>query len=257
MRWRRYIVLLPLVLFAGPVAMLGGQVSGSEWWQASREPAGLAPDPATTPEAVVQVYAARAFSWRGAFGVHTWIAVKPSGAARYRIYQVIGWHLRHGGQALSIAEDIPDRYWYGNRPELLVDLRGAGVDAIIRRIDSVARAYPYATEYRLWPGPNSNTFTAWVARRVPELRLDLPPTAIGKDWLGADGPVAETPSGTGYQFSLFGVLGVLVGREEGIEVNIAGLSFGVDPLDLALRLPGVGRLALLSGRGDARAAGRD
>jgi hypothetical protein len=30
-----------------------------------------------TREAVVQVYSARAVSWRGWFGVHTWIAVKP------------------------------------------------------------------------------------------------------------------------------------------------------------------------------------
>ena len=35
------------------------------WWELSREPSGQAPDPATTPEAVVQVYAARTVGWRG------------------------------------------------------------------------------------------------------------------------------------------------------------------------------------------------
>jgi hypothetical protein len=29
--------------------------------------------------------------------------------------------------------------------------------------------YPYPNEYRAWPGPNSNTFTAYIAREVPEL----------------------------------------------------------------------------------------
>ena len=44
---------------------------GKAWWEASRESSGQAPDPAVTREAVVQVYGARAFSWQGAFGVHT------------------------------------------------------------------------------------------------------------------------------------------------------------------------------------------
>ena len=45
--------------------------------------------------------------------------------------------------------------------------------------------YPYANTYSLWPGPNSNTFTAWIARAVPELETDLPATAIGKDYIGS------------------------------------------------------------------------
>ena len=32
--------------------------------------------------------------------------------------------------------------------------------------------------------------------------------------------------------------------EEGLEFNFLGLAFGVDPLDLALRLPVVGRVGL-------------
>jgi len=77
---------------------------------------------------------------------------------------------------------------------------------------------------------------------VPELGLDLPPTAVGKDYLGPGSFLARSPSGTGYQVSLFGLLGVLIGREEGIEFNLLGLGFGIDPLDLALRLPGLGRV---------------
>ena len=77
---------------------------------------------------------------------------------------------------------------------------------------------------------------------MPELGLDLPPTAIGKDYLGLGTFVARSPSGTGFQVSLFGLLGVTIGIEEGIEINLLGLAVGVDPLDLALRLPGLGRL---------------
>ena len=72
--------------------------------------------------------------------------------------------------------------------------------------------------------------------------LDLPPTAIGKDFLPNGSLIAGAPSGTGYQVSLFGLLGVLAAIEEGVEVNILGLVFGIDPLDLALKLPMAGRI---------------
>ena len=41
-----------------------------------------------------------------------------------------------------------------------------------------------------------------------------------------------------------GVLGVLVGWEEGVEVNVFGLTFGVSPVRLALKLPMLGNVAL-------------
>ena len=41
---------------------------------------------------------------------------------------------------------------------------------------------------------------------------------------------------------LFGVLGLVVGIEEGLELNVLGLTFGVDPNDPALELPLVGTL---------------
>ena len=59
---------------------------------------------------------------------------------------------------------------------------GLGVDDLIARVDAAARAYPWARTYKAWPGPNSNTFTAWVGKIVPELGLDLPMSAIGKGW---------------------------------------------------------------------------
>jgi hypothetical protein len=113
---------------------------------------------------------------------------------------------------------------------------------VIDKVEAAVAAYPYKAHYRTWPGPNSNTFTAHIARAVPELGLDLPSTAIGKDYLGLGSFAARSPSGTGFQVSLFGLLGVLIGIEEGIELNLLGLAVGVDPLDLALRLPGLGRL---------------
>lgn len=231
------------VLLLGPLGVIAtGEVDPSASWRSgSRDSSGQAPLPADEPRAVVQVYAARTVGWRGAFGVHTWIATKRSGADAWTVNHVIGWRVFRGAGAVVTQAGAPDFRWFGAWPEKLVDLRGDGVDATIDRIEAAVAAYPYPDSYRAWPGPNSNTFTAFVARQVPELRLDLPPNAIGKDWL--PGTIVDTtPSGTGWQLSLAGLLGVAVGIEEGLEFNLLGLSVGVDPNDFALRLPGFGRV---------------
>ncbi|QOJ22918.1 MAG: DUF3750 domain-containing protein [Gammaproteobacteria bacterium] len=242
---KRVLIVSILLLVLGVTAMMvmPDRARAQNWWSASREPAGLAPDPATTPEAVVQVYGARAFSWRGYFAIHTWIAVKPAAAQSYTIYEVIGWLQRRKLPVLVIYDNAPDRRWYGNMPEILLEKRGAEADGLIEKIDEAARKYPYAKDYTIWPGPNSNTFTAWVSRSVPELQLDLPPTAIGKDYLGYR-LISQAPSGSGLQISLFGLMGMLVSAVEGIEFNLLGLSFGVDWDPLALKLPLVGRKEL-------------
>ena len=242
-RWLRWGRWGTLGLVALPLAVSCATFQRDpNWWQARRDPSGQAPDPPTTPEAVLQVYAARAVGWKGVLGVHSWIAVKPSGAPAYTRYEVIGWGVDRGMPAIRVNRTGPDNYWFGSRPELLVNLRGEGVDALISKVEAAIAAYPYPSTYRTWPGPNSNTFTAYVGRAVPELRLDLPPTAVGKDYLPDGVPIGLSPSGTGVQLSLLGLAGVLVGWEEGIEVNLLGLTFGVDLNRPALKLPGVGRV---------------
>ena len=233
--------LIGVLLAASLLAGAGYVRSKVDWRSASWESTGLAPAPASTPEAVVQVYAARTIGWRGMFGVHTWVAVKPAAAPVYTVYEVIGWRLRGGGSPVVIRNRTPDARWFGSEPELIADKRGAGVDTLIARIEELARTYPWAAEYSLWPGPNSNTFTAWILRGVPELRADLPPTAIGKDYAG-DRFIATAPSGTGIQLTVFGLLGMTASGVEGLELNLLGLTFGVNPFDPALKLPLLGRL---------------
>ncbi len=241
---RRRGLLAALLLLAAACSTLARDPN---WREARRDPSAQAPDPATTPEAVIHVYAARTVGWKGVLGVHTWIALKRSGAPAYARYEVIGWGVDRGAPAVRVNRTGPDNHWFGRRPDLLVDVRGDGVDALIDRVEAAVRDYPYPSTYRTWPGPNSNTFTAFVGRAVPELRLDLPPTAVGKDFLPGGAPVGLAPSGTGVQLSLVGLAGVLVGWEEGIEVNLLGLTFGVDWNRPALKLPGLGRLGVPNG----------
>jgi hypothetical protein len=217
----------------------GATVTAQDWRSASREPAGLAPDPALVREAVIQVYGARTMGAKGVFGVHTWVAVKPTDAPDWTVYEVIGWRLRWTDTAVVVRNRAPDARWFGSRPELYAEKRGPGVDALIKRIENVVEDYPYAREYTLYPGPNSNTFTAWITRAVPELEADLPATAIGKDYLGSS-IFARAPSGRGVQLSLLGMLGVAASGVDGVELNLLGLNFGVS--GSGLKLPFVGRL---------------
>jgi hypothetical protein len=43
---------------------------------------------------------------------------------------------------------------------------------------------------------------------------------------------------------MFGLLGVTLAREEGIELNLLGMNFGIDFYKPALKLPFIGRLGV-------------
>lgn len=163
--------------------VLSGCSSSKDWRTASRESAGIAPDPSATNEAVLQVYGADAWGWRGWFAIHTWIAAKRTGDEAYTVFDVIGWRGRNGQPVMRITQDAPDRYWYGEKPRIIKDYRGTGVDRLIDAVEQAAREYPWKNQYTVFPGPNSNTFTAWIAKRVPELELNLPLSAIGKSYV--------------------------------------------------------------------------
>jgi len=240
-----WLMLLVALLASGPMLVLAfGRASlSTEWRTATHRPTGLAPDAAMHPEAIVQVYAGRAFNWRGAFAVHTWLAAKPPGAERYTRYEVIGWYAMRGGSAVSVSDSrAPDAEWFGAKPQLVRELRGAAAEAVIARLPQAVASYPYPDRYSAWPGPNSNTFTAHLGRAIPELRLALPSLAIGKDYLPDGRVFARTPSGTGWQLSLGGLFGVLAGPDEGFELNVLGLVTGIDLARPALKLPGFGEV---------------
>lgn len=235
-------LILAIIVFC---TMMIGMVFGDrDWRNADHSSVGLAPDPKEMPEAVVQIYAARTFNWRGAFAVHTWIATKEKNASEYTVYQVIGFNIWRGLSAVSIKNDIPDRRWYNAQPWVIDDLRGEEAEKAIPYIRKVAENYPYRKVYHAWPGPNSNTFIATIIRETPQLKVELPPLAIGKDWLKGNALWARSESGTGIQLSLFGLLGMTIGVNEGLEINILGLVFGVDFKNPALKLPMVGRIGM-------------
>lgn len=240
------VLILAGLMAALPLArvLLGNAVQAQDWRTASREPVGWAPDPDDYEPAVVQVYSAAAVRWRGKFSDHAWIAVKPKGAPYYTRYEVTGFYLRRNQNAIRVTETTtPDQRWFGARPKLLQDLRGAEAEAVIAELPAAVDGYPFANTYVIWPGPNSNTFIAHIARSIPALHLTMPGNTIGKDFTGWQF-ITTAPSGTGLQLSLGGAFGILLAKDEGLEINILGLVIGADPLDLSLTLPSVGRFPM-------------
>lgn len=157
--------------------------SNTDWRTASRESAGIAANPSIEKQALIEFYAADAFSWRGWFAVHTWIAIKPEDAASYTVYEVVGWRLNRGLPALrEYQTTTPDTYWYGAKPEKILSIKGTKAAELIPKITEAVSRYPWANDYTLFPGPNSNTFPAWVGLQVKELGLKMPFRAIGSGY---------------------------------------------------------------------------
>ena len=174
---KKVLLLIYILMSLGLTAC-----SRDNWYETSRGSANLAPKPNEFNDAVVLAYRAKVWGVRGLVADHTWFATKPKGANEYTVYEVIGWRRNRYNSVVRIEKDIPDRYWFGNQPITMIDYRGPEYEDLVAKIDEAAKTYPYPNEYTAYPGPNSNTFTAWIANEVPELNLDLPVRAIGKNY---------------------------------------------------------------------------
>ena len=186
------------------------------------------------------MFSSRTGGWKGVVAVHSWIVVKGENAKDWTRYDVVGW-----GNPVRINGWAPDGRWYGTAPTIVADIKGIAAQALIPKIEATVHSYRFSNtgDYRVWPGPNSNTFVAAVLRAIPEIETTLPSNAIGRDFR-PDPYLGWSDSGTGIEASLWGVLGVKVGWVEGIEINMLGLVAGLDLRQPALKMPAFGRLGL-------------
>jgi hypothetical protein len=256
MRLRKTILLTFLLLFLLPLAVHAVLYTLEDHAQnyraANWSSTGMLPRPSAEREARLLVFTGRTGRWKGIFAVHSWVVYKPENGRSWNRYDVVGWGLpvRNNGWA-------PDGRWYGNTPTVLVDVRGTEAAALIPKVEAAIEQYSYqqAGDYRVWPGPNSNTFTATILRAMPELEATLPANAVGKDF--RPWPyVGLTDSRTGVEASLWGLLGIKVGWVEGVELNVLGMVAGLDLRHPGVKLPGFGRIGIDDGTAIAAAASR-
>ena len=210
------------------------------WRDADWSSTGALPEARDFQPARVVIFTGTTGAWKGIFSVHSWVVLKPAGAKQWTRYDVVGW-----GNPVRTNGWPADGRWYGNMPVAIADVSGAQAEKLIPRIEAAVEAYKFnrAGDYRIWPGPNSNSFTAAILRAVPELGVALPPNAVGRDF--RDGIYAGwTDSGTGVELNLGGFAAVKLGWVEGIEVDLLGLVAGLDLRHPGVKLPGFGRIGV-------------
>lgn len=231
------LCLLGLVLYGYATARKGS------YRNYSKESSGISTIASKVKTDTVQIFSARTWGMKGMLAHHTWLSYIRVGDPQYTVAHIIGWRRYRGKSVLVIEKDIPDRLWYGNHPNLIDELTGSKAAKAIKKIESLLKSYPHKNNYVLWPGPNSNTFTAHIIRNIDGLKIELPVHAIGKDYLlTKNSYFGVSQTGTGYQFSIKGLFGVTLGLKDGVEVNILSLCFGVDFIRPALKLPIIGRI---------------
>jgi hypothetical protein len=236
------IIALFLVPLLARAALYAIGTEPRSWRDADWSSTGLLPKASDYKPARVIVFTGKAGAWKGIFAVHSWIVFKPAGAQQWMRYDVVGW-----GNPVRTNNWPPDGLWYGNVPVPIADVSGADAERLIPRIEAAVRDYSFshAGDYRIWPGPNSNSFTAAILRAVPELGVELPPNALGRDY--RDGFYAgRTDSGTGVELNLGGFAAVKFGWVEGVEIDLLGLVAGLDLRHPGVKLPGFGRIGVES-----------
>jgi len=159
------------------------------------------------------------------FARHSYLAVRPQGVTPWTIWECCspGSHTR----------DDPFVPSFGDEVILHGVIRGERADAAIPCIAAATERYGRPS-YVFYPGPNSNTYVDAVLRACG-LHVDLPATAVGKDWRGWVG-ASWTSGGTGVQLET-PLVGLAVGLGEGIVLHVFSLSIGVDLWPPAIILP--------------------
>ncbi|HKA77637.1 MAG TPA: DUF3750 domain-containing protein [Pseudolabrys sp.] len=243
---RKAVMLVIFALFLLPILARAALYTISNdprsWRDADWSSTGMLPAASDFKPARVIVFTGTAGAWKGVFSVHSWIVLKHENETRWRRYDLVGW-----GEPVRLNNWPVDGRWYGNVPVAIADISGADAEKLIPRVEAAVAAYQFARagDYRIWPGPNSNSFVASILRAVPELALSLPPNAVGRDF--RDGIYAGlTDSRTGVEFNLNGFAAIKFGWVEGIEVNLLGLVAGLDLRHPGLKLPGFGRIGIAS-----------
>jgi Protein of unknown function (DUF3750) len=121
--------------------------------------------------------------WIGAIAWHYWFVVcDDTGRHRWEVWQTKnagGWCIGHVHCDLKHPDD-----GVGGGPSRLAREWDGQAASRIAQVLKDAKTYPYCGRYRSWPGPNSNTFVAWVLRQAG-INYKLSRKGLGQGYLAA------------------------------------------------------------------------
>ena len=190
---------------------------------------------------VVQLRYATLPRFLRAMAVHYWFAVFEVNSRRWHRWEV--WQTKNaGGQSIGhihCNRRHPDCGVGGGAYRLAAEWDGGAAQEICAVL-AKAGNYPHWNRYRAWPGPNSNTFVAWVLREAG-LHYSLDPRAIGKDYMGLLGMRRSSrPPCAQLETPLFGVR---ISLHDCVEVHLLGLTWGLQWSPIEVYTP-FGRVGL-------------
>jgi hypothetical protein len=175
-------------------------------------------------------------AWYARFAHHTWIDVKHGDEGDWMRIEVLT--RTSGVQTSSIPARTAraDTRWQRSiRVHTLIEGPRAQRIAAVIEAQALEHNAEYALGYHGWPGPNSNTLIAELAREIPDLALSFDPNALGKDYEGWFS-TGWTSSKTGVRIDSL-PLGFAIGLREGVELHLIGLTIGVSFVPPRLNLP--------------------
>ena len=102
----------------------------------------------------------------GFLAVHYWFVVEDAGGRhRWEVWQSANAGGRSVGH-LHCDLKPPEANVGGGPTRLAAEWRGEEARRIAEVLLRCAQEYPFCERYFVWPGPNSNTFVAWVLQRA-------------------------------------------------------------------------------------------
>ena len=120
----------------------------------------------------------------GVLAEHYWFVVHNEATGRRERWEV--WQSPNaGGESFGHLHcDLkhPDEGVGGGPARVVAEWREEDAQRLHRVIRETKDSYPYRERYFPWPGPNSNTFVAWVLRQAG-VEVALPWKALGKDYV--------------------------------------------------------------------------
>lgn len=169
------------------------------------------------------------------FAVHYWFVAFDPDTRQWERWEV--WQNANAGGTSwgHVHKNLmpPDEDVGGGPYAIEMEWQGTAAQNIYAVLNAPTN-YPHKDIYRAWPGPNSNTYIAWVIRQS-KVPYDLEPRGIGKDYLGYFGG-SLTTTRTGAQIET-PIIGAKAGLRDGVEMHLLCFTLGVDWWTPALKSP--------------------
>lgn len=127
------------------------------------------------------------------FAIHPWVITVKNGTTtrweiiyrKYKDKERFGYVYKnfYSNPTTGVKKHpLSTKYW---NSILIGFISGDGnslANKMVNFIEETTPFYPHKESYNPFPGPNSNTYIAWILKKFPEANIKLPWNAFGKNY---------------------------------------------------------------------------